>query len=159
MNAKLLYAATLALSLASTLALADEADRPLTRRDVVADLHQAAANGTLRKTDYDYDAHDYSGPSRARTQVVADLQAARALPKLQGPLSDRSYNPFGRDVNLKSNLARADVQADLREAIAAGTLQRTDYDEDQALVARRATEHEAGKPIFARLRAKFSNHG
>ncbi|MBS0447704.1 MAG: DUF4148 domain-containing protein [Proteobacteria bacterium] len=158
MNAKLLYAATIALSLASTLAMADETDRPLTRQEVVAQLHQAAADGTLRKSDYDFDAHDFANQHESRGQVVAELQAARALPALQGPLHDGSYNPFGRSVLLKSNVARADVKADLREAIATGTLQRTDYDDDQALVARRANEHQAAKPIFARLRAAFSHN-
>ena len=55
MNAKLLYAATIALALASSFAFADEA-RPLTRADVVSQFNQAAANGTLRKNDYDFDA-------------------------------------------------------------------------------------------------------
>jgi hypothetical protein len=139
-----------ALSIASTLAMADETDHALTREQVVADLHQAQANGTLRKNDYDFDAHDFSGPSKARAQIVAELDAARAAPKLIGPLSSRTYNQFGRDVNLKSTLTRADVKADLREAIADGTLQRTDYDDDQRIVARRAAEHRAARPLFAR---------
>src|ERR1700704_5837425 len=51
MNSKLLFAATIAVSLASTLALADEA--PLTRAQVQADLNQAIATRTLQRTDYD----------------------------------------------------------------------------------------------------------
>jgi hypothetical protein len=158
MNAKLLYIATVALSLASTLALADETDRPATRADVVAQLHQAAADGTLRKTDYDYDKHDFAGAPKTRTQIVSELQVARATPALPGPLADRTYNPFGRAATLPMTATRAGVKADLQDAIANGTLQRTDYDDDQAVVARRTAAHEAGKPLFARIRSAFSRH-
>lgn len=158
MNAKLLFAATVAISLVSTLALADESDRPLTRAQVVADLHQAAANGTLQKTDYDFAKHDSTGAALTRTQVTSDLQVARATPRLPGPLADRSYNPFGRAATVPLTNTRAEVKADLQDAIASGTLQRTDYDDDQALVARRAAEHDAGKPLFARIRSAFARH-
>lgn len=160
MNAKLLFVATVAISLASSLALADETDRSLTRADVVADMHQAAANGTLRKSDYDFDKQDFKAPTQARAQVVTELQVARATPRMPGPLADRSYNPFGRNAISTTKLAasRDDVKADLRQATANGTLQRTDYDDDQALVARRAAEHQASKPLFARIRSVFSRH-
>ncbi len=49
MNSKFLYAATIAVSLVSTLALADEA--PLTRAQVKAEAQKAALEGTLPHPD------------------------------------------------------------------------------------------------------------
>ena len=58
MNSKLLYAATLAVALASTLAVADDGrSGPLTREQVLNNLHAAQADGNLQRTDYDYDRH------------------------------------------------------------------------------------------------------
>ena len=51
----------------------------------------------------------------------------------------------------KAPLTRAQVVEQLNVARANGTLQRTDYDDDQALVARRAAEHDNASPILARL--------
>jgi hypothetical protein len=85
MNAKLLYAATLALSLASTLALADEADRPLP--------------GPLSSGSYNPFGRDAAQTSAVtRDQVKTELAAAQARPKLPGPMSSGSYNPFGREM-------------------------------------------------------------
>jgi hypothetical protein len=64
MNAKILYAATVALALASSLAAAQEG-QPLTRAEVNKAWAQAAADGTLRKNDYDYDVNDFKGRRRA----------------------------------------------------------------------------------------------
>ena len=48
MNAKILFTATVAVALASGLALAGEA-QPLSRADVVSDLQKARTDGTLRQ--------------------------------------------------------------------------------------------------------------
>src|SRR5450631_3918595 len=99
MNAKILFTATLAVALASSLAQAGEA-QPLSRADVVADLQQARADGTLRKNDYDYDAHDFATPSgRARQDVLAEMGRARPDPLLVGfTAKSRSYNPYGSEL-------------------------------------------------------------
>ena len=70
MNAKILYAATVALALASSLAVAQES-QPLTRAEVNKAWAQAKADGTLRKNDYDYDANDFKAQSTlSRDQVI-----------------------------------------------------------------------------------------
>ncbi|HEY9066623.1 MAG TPA: DUF4148 domain-containing protein [Burkholderiaceae bacterium] len=76
MNAKLLFIATVAVSLASTLAMADEA--PLTRTQVIAELNQAAANGTLPRPDYDDDRAQVARrvESHAAKSVVAQQRDA-----------------------------------------------------------------------------------
>jgi hypothetical protein len=143
MNSKLLYVATIALSLISTVALADE--RPGVTREVVrAELAAAAADGTLQRTDYDADRNAATGTSATtREQVYADLAAEKASRKhLVGPFRNRTYNPFGASVDAPSVLTRDEVREDVRQAAAAGMLQRTDYD-DAALVARRVQAHQA----------------
>lgn len=75
MNSKLLYAATLAVSLISTLAMADEA--PLTRAQVNAETQQAIANGTLRRTDYD----DAASIARQAKQHAAGNRFAQRFEK------------------------------------------------------------------------------
>ena len=156
MNSKLLYAATLALSLVSTLALADGA--PLTRAQVNAATQQAIATGTLRRTDYDDGS--YRAPAVhsnvTREQVLADLvQNEQARKALVGPLADEKYNPYGTEILETSTLARSAVKADVREAAANGTLQRTDYD-DAALLARNAHQHQAGEHFAQRVKARFA---
>ena len=155
MNAKLLFAATVAVSalatLASTVAMADENNAPLTRAQVSAQLDQARASGTLQKTDYDFVAFDRGQVStRTRADVVAALAAKPSPLLVGGSARSRLYNPFGTELLQASNLTRAQVKAETLEAVANGTLPRSDYDYDQALVARRASEHVA-KPILARL--------
>lgn len=49
MNARILFAVTVAVALVSTFAMADEG-QPLTREQVDADFNQAAANGTPART-------------------------------------------------------------------------------------------------------------
>lgn len=149
MNAKLLFAATVAVSLASTLAMADEA--PLTRQQVVQELNQAAANGTLQKTDYDFEKIDRATVStKTRAQVVAELAAAKqASPLLVGDSAkSRLYNPYGTELLQPSTVTRAEIKADVVQAMRDGTLPRTDYEYDQALVSRRVNAHSA-KPILA----------
>lgn len=157
MNSKLLFAATIAVSLASTLALADEA--PLTRAQVQADLNQAIASHTLQRTDYDATPNNVAATAseRTRADVAADLAAYKTARKaLVGPLKDRSYNPYGTDILARSTLTRAEVKTETLQAAAAGALQRTDYD-DAALLARRVHQHAAAPGKFAqRVKAVFS---
>ena len=137
MNAKLLYAATVALALASSLAVAGE-DQPLTRADVTKAWNQAAADGTLRKNDYDYDANDFKAPSsRRRAEVIAELKVPRD-PALIGPLRSRNYNPGGMETLRVSTLPRAQVKAEVVAAVRDGTLRRTDYDDEGVRIARSA---------------------
>ena len=161
MNSKFLYAATIAVSLISTLAMADEA--PLTRAQVNAQTRQAIADGTLRTSDYDvgYYRAEPVNSNVARSQVVTELAQAQASRKaLVGPLANRTYNPFGTQILERSTLARNDVKQEVRQAQAAGTLQRSDYDYgDASLVARRANQHVSVPTFAQRLKAKFSNNG
>lgn len=151
MNAKLLFAATVAVSLASTLAMAAEA--PLTRAEVVADLNQAAANGTLQRTDYDFDKASIAASTKSREQVVSELAAAKRPNPLLVSQSDRSrsYNQFGTELLRAPTVARAEVKAAVVQALRDGTLPRSDYDDDRALVARRVQNHTA-KAVVAQQR-------
>lgn len=155
MNSKLLYAATIAVSLISTFAMADEA--PLTRAQVNAELSQAIANGTLQRTDYPAEGRDGSASSnRTRAQVKVEYASAVAS---RHPLNrsdaNRTYNPFGADLRQASGVTRAEVKADVLQAAAAGTLQRTDYD-DAALAARRAKAHAASGQFAQRVKAALA---
>jgi len=144
MNAKLLFAATVIVStvagLASTAAMAQDS-APATRAAVIEQVRQAAADGTLRRTDADVDRQDLSaGPTSAsRAHVLAEMAQTRSAAKPAGPAGARLYNPFGADLARPSTRARADVKADVLKAAAEGTLQRTDYDAaDRVATARRS---------------------
>ena len=153
MNARLLFAATVALSIASSYAIAADTNPALTRSQVVSELQQAAADGTLRKTDYaDGITPTSTGSGLSRSTVVAELATALATPKLPGPLGNRTYNQNSSELLKPSVVSRAQVTYDLREAIAAGTLLRTDYDTDPQVLARHAQAHEAGLALVARIR-------
>ena len=77
MNSKFLYVATVAVSLLSTLAMADEG--AVSRTQVKAELSKAIATGTLQRTDYDADRSDAAARStQTRDQVIADMAAAKA---------------------------------------------------------------------------------
>ena len=163
MNRKFLFAATIAVALLSTVAMADEAPAaaaatPLTRAQVSAELARATANGSLQRTDYDADARTFAQPSTvSQAQVSADMVAATQSRKdLMGPDRNGSYNPFGAQVNARSTLARAAVKVDVRKAAANGTLQATDYD-DAALVARRVAAHAASVGTAQRIKAFIAN--
>ena len=155
MNSKLLYAATVAISLISTLAMADEA--PLTRAQVNAELGRAIASGTLQRTDYDSYSRDTAALSiKSRTQLAVELADAKTARKaLLAPDRSATYNPFGTEILKTSLLTRADVKADVLAAAADGTLQRTDYD-DAALVARRANAHAAAPKLAQRVKAALA---
>ena len=149
MNSRVLYIATLSLALASSLALADET-RPLTREQVIADYNEAAAAGTLRKNDYDFDAHDVvQGPTRTRADVVAEMAAARRNNTLVGPLRNRTYNPYGAELLKRSTLARATVRADVLTALRDGSLRHTEYD-DVTPRAARTDVRPLTQPVLAR---------
>ena len=155
MNAKLLFAATVAVSalatFASTAVLADEITAPLTRAQVTAQFEQARADGTLQRTDYDaYRADRALRTTRSRADVVAELAAAKPNPAWVDHNSSFDANPFASERPFASTVTRAQVKAETREAIANGTIPRTDYEYDQGVVARRATDPSA-KPILARL--------
>jgi hypothetical protein len=148
MNAKILFTATLAVALASSLAQAGEA-RPLSRADVVADLQQARLDGTLRRNDYDYDAHDFAAQSaRTRQAVVAEMSSPRDKMLVGFTARSRSYNPYGSELLRMKTVPRAQVQADVLTAMRDGTLRHSDYDD----LPRRATRRHvdpAVAPILA----------
>jgi hypothetical protein len=138
MNARLLYAATIALAVASTAALADETGAP-TREQVIADYQQAAQAGTLHRNDYADELASRAAPAvvRPREDVVAELGRAHAdRARLKGPLANRTYNPAGTEVLRPLTFARADVKAEVLAARADGTLRRTDYDDDVVHVSK-----------------------
>ena len=125
MNSKLLFTAALAASLASGLAIADEA--PLTRTQVVSELNQAGAAGTLLRTDAEFaNAPIAQGSALTRAQVAGEVAAARADGTLLMSDADFAWNTQPS----ASTLTRAAVTAEVREAIANGTLLRSDSDFD-----------------------------
>lgn len=127
MNAKLLFTATLAvsaLSLISSVAMAASATGPLTRAEVQAPASRShlLPRGEL----YGQWAYDVAPASTLRRADV--IAAARA---------DRIARPYGSDVGERYDeptrfaaapsaptLARAEVKADVRHAIADGALSR-----------------------------------
>jgi hypothetical protein len=149
MNSRILFAATLAVAFTSTLALADEA-RPLTRADVTAEFQKARADGTLRKNDYDFDAHDIgTQPGRTRQDVIAEMSAPRD-PLLVGfTAKSRSYNPYGSELLRMKTVSRAEVKADVLTATRDGTLRHSDYDDVPVRATRRQVEPAA--PVLAGL--------
>lgn len=160
MNKTFLYAATVALALASTLAMAQQ-QAPLSRDQVNAETRQARQDGTLRRTDYDDGSYrPQAAPSSVtRADVGADLAQARlARQSLAGPLADSRYNEYGTAVLQVSTLPRRVVRDEVLAAAAAGTLQRTDYD-DAASLARKADQHAAGERFAHRVKAKFAPQG
>ena len=88
--------------------------------------------------------------SKTREQVASELAAARQPNPLIVSQSDKSrnYNPFGTELKRPSVVARAQVKAEVVQALRDGSLPRTDYEYDQAVVARRISNHAAA-PTFA----------
>ena len=74
MNSKFLYVATLAVSLLSTLAMADEA--VVSRSQVKAELSKAIANGTRQRTDDD-DVALMARRAKAHTASAAFAQRVK----------------------------------------------------------------------------------
>lgn len=158
MNSKFLYAATIAVSLISTLAMADQA--PATRAQVRADTQQAIANGTLRHSDYDIGSYRPQAITSnvTRSQIATELaQAKTARKALIGPDANRIYNQFGTQILETSTLARSEVKNEVLQAQAAGELQRTDYD-DAAALTRKENQHAASATFAERFKAKFSKN-
>lgn len=156
MNSKFLYAATLAVSLISTFAMADAA--PLSRAQVNADTQQAIRLGTLPRTDYDTGSYRPQpvASNVTREQVAIELaQAKTARKALFGPDANRIYNPFGTQILETSTLARSDVKNEVLAAAANGTLQRTDYD-DVASLTRKANQHASSATFAQRVKARLS---
>jgi hypothetical protein len=121
MNAKFLFATTMGLALASSLALADEA--PITRAAVIADYQQAARAGQLHRGEYADELASRAAPGSQvpRAQVLAELKTPRD-PRLIGPLLSRNYNQFGTETMREPIYSRADVKADVLQARAEHTL-------------------------------------
>jgi len=149
MNAKILFTATLAIALASSLALAGEVQPAATRASVVADLQKARADGTLRKNDYDYDARDFGAqPGRARQDVIAEMRAPRDKLLVGFTARNRSYNPYGSELLRMQPVPRAQVKADVQTAMRDGSLRRSDYDDVPVRATRRLVD-PAAAPILA----------
>lgn len=153
MNAKLLFAATVAVSALATFAsstvLADVG--PLTRAQVNAEFEQARANGTLQRTEHDFYAVDRAVRStRSRAEVVAELAAAKPNPAWIDRNSSFDANPFFAERTFASTVTRAQVKAETLAAMAKGTIPRNDYEYEQALLGHR-TGTTLGKPTLVRL--------
>ena len=134
MNSKLLYAATVAMALISTLAMAGQAaasNAPLTGAEVKADVLKAAVNGTLQRTEYGLATPDTRSVSTlSRAEVYAELAAAKASCKgLIEPERSETHKPFGPEIGFASTPTRAEVKADVVQAAVHGTLRHTDCDE------------------------------
>jgi hypothetical protein len=148
MNAKLLFAATLGLAIASSWAVADEA--PVTRASVIADYQQAAQAGNLHRNDYADELASRAAPGSqaTREQVTTALKAPRD-PRLVGPLRSRTYNPLGTDLMRDPIYTRADVKAGVVEARAEHALRPAGEAGDQSLAP--APRRELPAFLAARL--------
>lgn len=125
MNSKFLYAATIAVSLVSTLALADEA--PLTRAQVKAEATKAALEGTLPRPDDPAFVYAQATPSTlTREQVVADLRRSPAVGIALIAPEEAGYQDLHPQSQGSSTLTRSEVQSEVRQAVKDGTLRRPD---------------------------------
>ena len=88
MNAKLLFAATLTLAVASSFAQAADNTLPLTRADVAAEVQHAIADGTLPASD---DAGD--------RQIVTTHAKAPAANRATATLAPQLKAAFSRDAS------------------------------------------------------------
>lgn len=84
---------------------------------------------------------------------MAQAKAARRA--LIGPNANGTYNPRATQILDTSTLAPSEVKREVLQAAAAGTLQRTDYDDDAASLARQAKQHAASANFAQRVKAKF----
>ncbi len=126
MNAKTLFAATVAfsaLSLVGTVAMAADATGQLTRSEVKA---QAAGTGSNVARGELYGAQTFqptvASPVR-RSEVLAALAAERAVHPYDN-VGERYAQSTPDAYAAPSTLARAEVKAEVRHAIADGTLLR-----------------------------------
>ncbi len=164
MNAKLLFAATVTLALASvasSFAQAADNNTPLTRAEVKAEVRRAVADGTLPRTEYglSYGARDTMGTSTAtRSQVVAELQAAQRSAGYRDVLAS-DYNVYPTEQSRASTVTRAQVKAEVAQAVADGALPFSDYAGDRQVVtthAKAPAAHRASDTLAQRLKAAFS---
>ena len=121
MKTKFLLAATVAASLASTLAMAGEADLPLTGAQ--AEVQAARGDAPLAPNRFE----------RGQSPVVS---AAAVPAHYAGTLDSDSHSAFGPELNRTATVSRAQVKAELAQAIANGTLSRTDADFNRSVVQR-----------------------
>ncbi len=167
MNSKLLFAATVALALASvasSFAQAADNTAPRTRAEVKADVQRVIADGTLPRTEYglsygrSLDGRDAIGASTTtRAQVVAELQAAQRTAGYRAVLAS-DYNAYPAEQNRASTVTRAQVKAEVTDAIAAGTLPVSDYAGDRQFVtthAKAPAPSRAPATLAQRLKAAF----
>lgn len=159
MNSKLLYAATVAMALISTLAMAGQAaasNAPLTGAEVKADVLKAAVNGTLQRTEHGPATPDTRFVSTlSRAEVYTELAAAKASRKgLIGPERSETYKPFGPEIGFASTPTRAEVKADVVQAAVHGTLRHTDCDES-VMVGARANANVTPSKLAKRVKPFF----
>lgn len=124
----LIAAAVLALT-ASHAAFAQDAAAPKTRAEVLAELQQARADGTLETRNNFHGVHlrQSSESGKTREQVKAELAAARADGSL---LALQNYEGVATDLAFASAKTRAEVRAEVQQAIASGEhLSRGDRNE------------------------------
>ena len=89
---------------------------------------------------------------RERDLFLHQLPAQVAHAKARAP----AYAKLLACVEPRSVVTRAAVKADVLQAAADGTLQRTDYD-DAALIARRAKAHTASATFAQRVKTALSH--
>lgn len=126
MNAKILFAATVAvsaLSLVGSVAMAADADSGVTRAEVKSRL---AGTGNVSRGEL-YEVQPLQtvamSPVR-RSEVIAALAAQRTLHPYDN-IGERNAESAPDAYAAPSALARAEVKADVRHAMADGTLQRS----------------------------------
>ena len=95
----------------------DSQTQPLSRAQVVAELHAAQAAGQISTGRLDYPVAVKSTSSLTRAQVQTELQVARATGQISTGRLDYPVN-----VAPKSTLSRAQVVAQLKAAQAAGQI-------------------------------------
>ena len=126
MNAKLLFTATLAvsaLSLVSTVAMAEGDTGPRTRAEVQG---QAGRGDALARGELYGQSTSTVAPvsTLRRADVIAAANADRLSRPYGSNVGERSSEPAWFAAPSSSTLARAEVKADVRHAIADGTLPR-----------------------------------
>ncbi len=164
MNAKLLFAATVALAITSSLssfAQAADATAPLSRADVKAEVQRAIASGSLPVTEYSlsFGARDAAlSSTTTRSQVLADLQAAQRTAGYRAVLAS-DYNVYPTEQNRATSVTRAQVKAEVAQAMADGTLPVSDYAGDDQIIrthAKAPAANRASATLAQRLKAALS---
>jgi hypothetical protein len=146
MNAKLLFAATLSLTLISPLATA--VDTPAVRNAV--QVQQAVGASKLHHTDYDDElaSRPASDSQVTRAEVRAALKAPTD-PRLVGPLRSRTYNAYGAEILRGPAYRRAEIKSEVIEARAQHSLRPAGEAVEQSMTA--APPREAPRFLARRL--------